>query len=182
METESLKRAVDTILSRFFSKIESLTAQQFEILKSLFVHCKDTLAILPTGHGKSLPFQVAPFIAHGIGRPEAESKDIVIVVSPLFAIMDTQAKELNRLGITSCCLHDESLNTKALSDGKYHIVYGTPESWTQGEWWKMLHSKTYQEKILLIVADEAHCIPKWWVFSPSIYVIYICFYVLPKLD
>eukprot|EP00794_Sanderia_malayensis_P004124 gene4124-4678_t len=110
-----------------------------------------TLSLLPTNHESfsrvsKQSESIAPFIAHEIGRPEAESKDIVIVVSPLLAIMDTQAKELNRPGITSCCLHDESLNTKALSDGKYHIVYGTPESWTQCEWWKMLHSKTYKRK------------------------------------
>ena len=107
---EALRRAVDGALLKFFSNIESLTPQQFEILKSLFLHRKDTLAILPTGHGKSLPFQVAPFVAIEVSGPrpceiEGEvsfkhlsNRSIVIVVSPLLAIMDTQAKELNNIG------------------------------------------------------------------------------------
>ena len=163
---------MDAVLVKFLSKIESLTPQQFEILKSLFFHRKDTLAILPTGHGKSLPFQVAPFVAIEVSGPRPcereevsfkhlSNQSIVIVVSPLLAIMDTQAKELNNIGITACCLHDESLNSKDVMEGKFHVVYGTPEAWTQGQWWKMLHTKTYQEKVLLIVADEAHCILKW---------------------
>ena len=65
-----------------------------------------------------------------------------------------------RKSITACCLHDESLNSKDVMEGKFHVVYGTPEAWTQVQW-KVLHTKTYQEKVLLIVADEAHCIPKW---------------------
>ena len=66
---DDLRRAVDVVLVKFFRKIESLTPQQFEILKSIFLHGKDTLAMLPSGHGKSLPFQVAPFVASELSGP-----------------------------------------------------------------------------------------------------------------
>ena len=72
----------------------------------------------------------------------------MIVISTLLAIMDTQAKELNRIGISACCLHDEesqNTNSNDLRDGKFHIVFGTPEAWLQGQWWKMLHFKIYQQ-------------------------------------
>ena len=61
-----LQQAVDAVLPRFFSKIETLRKQQLEILNSLFLKSKDTLAILSTGHGKSLPFQISPFIVQEI--------------------------------------------------------------------------------------------------------------------
>lgn len=164
----ALAVAVDKAVRKFFPKIEELSCQQFEVMKSIFIQQKDTFAVLPTGHGKSLPFQIAPFVATELGLGPLKQfdflkkKDIILVISPLLVIMDLQAKTLNSVGIPACCLHDVSLNAEDISGGKFRVIFGTPEAWVKTDKWrKMLRSSMFQERVLLLVADEAHCIPKW---------------------
>ena len=109
----ALTAAVEEAVQMFFPKIKKVSCQQFEIMKLIFILYKDTFAVLPTGHGKSLPFQIAPLVAKKLG-PSKEfdfvgRRDIILVISPLLVIMDLQAKTLNSIGIPACCLHDESL-------------------------------------------------------------------------
>ncbi len=167
MEYE-LKVAVDKAVRVFFPKVKKLSDQQFEILKSIFVLNKDTLAVLPTGHGKSLPFQIAPFVAKELGLGSMRefdiirNRDIVLVISPLLVIMDLQTNMLNSIGIAACCLHDESVDINDLSAGKFQVIFGTPEAWVKTDKWRQLLGSTiYQDRVLLLVADEAHCVPKW---------------------
>eukprot|EP00794_Sanderia_malayensis_P016462 gene16462-18093_t len=77
------------VINEYFPQIKTFSPQQMEILKSIFIENKDTFAILPTGHGKSLPYQIAPLVAQklsGLGHPEFlrfRKRNIVIVISPL---------------------------------------------------------------------------------------------------
>ena len=163
---DALKEVVSEVLKEHFVRIKELTQQQFEILKSIFIEAKDTFAILPTGHGKSLPFYMAPVVAQHLGRKAGFEgflkQDIVLVISPLLAIMDTQVKQLNDAGIPACSLHDEKAKPEDLSLGHFKVVFGSPEAWVKSsKWQKMLKSNIYQERLLLLVADEAHCIPTW---------------------
>ena len=157
---QPLQRAVENALTSHFPTIKELTSQQQEIITAIFLRRQDVFAILPTGHGKSLPFFVAPVIAKELGRNADQSfknKDIVIVISPLLAIMELQVKALNAAGIPACFLNEESIEAVETL-GNYNIIFGTPEAWINKErWLKMLPL----QRVLLIVADEAHCIPKW---------------------
>ena len=91
-------------------------------------------------------------------------KSIVLVVTPLTAIIKTQVSELNQCGIPSINLADQELpegDKKNLMDEEFSIVFGTPESWLgTNKWFTMLKSTVYQSKTIIIVADEAHCVPK----------------------
>ena len=90
---EALRVAAHEVIEAYFPRIKSLSIQQMEILKSIFIENKDTFAILPTGHGKSLPYQIAPVVAQklsGLGQAEFtrfKERSIVIVISPLLALM-----------------------------------------------------------------------------------------------
>ncbi len=77
------------------------------------------------------------------------------------AIMDSQCKDDNNSVVRSCCIHDEDVNSDDIVASKYAIVYGTPESWLQPKSIMMLKDRSFQNNIVLIVSDEAHCIPKW---------------------
>ena len=119
---DALAVAVDKAVRNFFPKVKELSCQQFEIMKSIFILQKDTFAVLPTGHGKSLPFQIAPFVAKELGPLKefdfVKTKDIILIIPPLLVIMDMQAKTLNSVGIPACCLHHESLDADEILSGE----------------------------------------------------------------
>eukprot|EP00794_Sanderia_malayensis_P017127 gene17127-18848_t len=144
---DAIKLAAVKVARKYFPSITELSPQQFRILTSVIAESKDTLAILPTGHGKSLPYQLAPYI----------SKEL-----ELSAIMEIQVNQLKKAGISACFLHVDTTDKQELMQGNFSIVFGTPEAWLESkEWQEMLRSKVYQERLLLLVADEAHCVPNW---------------------
>ena len=115
-----------------FAGISSFTPQQFKARKSLFLRSKDALVILPTGHGKCLIYQAAPDIASEIaarGFSQCEGKSIVLILTPLLAIIETQVEELNlKNGIKAVNLgnvSDEKLETH-VRNGSYNFLLWTP--------------------------------------------------------
>jgi len=119
-----------------------------EILKE-----NDVLAIMPTGGGKSICYQIPALILDGI----------TIVISPLISLMKDQVDTLNSMGINSAFLNS-SLSTyefnevmNGIENNKYKIIYVAPER---------LHSNEFitaitQVKIGKVAIDEAHCVSQW---------------------
>ena len=97
------------------------------MLNSILLERRDMLAILPTGHGKSLPFQITAATASKLssrsGFEHLSGRDIAIVACPLLAIMNVQIKQLKKAGIPACSLHDENEKQADIIAGKY----GTPK-------------------------------------------------------
>ena len=105
----------------------------------------DTLALMPTGGGKSITFQV----------PALANPGICLVISPLVALMKDQVKNLQKRGILSEIL--QQLDNCILGD--YKFLYISPERISSELFQEKL--KTLSRKVNLLVVDEAHCISQW---------------------
>lgn len=113
----------------------------------------DTMAIMPTGGGKSICFQVPAMMFRGI----------TIVISPLISLMNDQVRALSQCGIPAAYLNtslDDKVITRVIdevSQGKYKIIYVAPERLlTQS--FKRLCNKV---EVSFIAIDEAHCVSQW---------------------
>ncbi len=118
---------------------------------------RDCLAVLPTGGGKSLCFQL----------PALVRKGLVVVISPLVALMDDQVLQLQRRGIAAACLHrgiqpeQRRLIQEQLSVGSLRLLYLAPER-LQGEAARdMLSTYAREGQLVALAVDEAHCISAW---------------------
>ena len=125
---------------------------QEEIIDSV-LQGRDTLALLPTGGGKSLCYQLPTLMMEGL----------CLVVSPLIALMKDQVQQLNNRRIKSLCLYaglKQSDTTAVLNNamaGAIKFLYVSPERLQQ----RMFIEHFRRMKVCLIAVDEAHCISQW---------------------
>ncbi|KAK9977185.1 hypothetical protein ABG768_019006 [Culter alburnus] len=119
----------------------------------------DVVALLLNGFGKSLIYQLLPLVSEKLGRPKA-GKAIVVIVSPLVALMEDQVKEAEKLGL--CAAQLGVHNDQDIMVGYYSLIFGSPESWILNPKWRaMLASTLYQDNLVAMVVDEAHVAYKW---------------------
>lgn len=139
------------ILEKYWG-FTSFRGSQEKIITAV-LHGKDVLALLPTGGGKSLCFQL----------PALAQEGICIVISPLVALIQNQVDNLNQRGIKAIGLtggipFDEVNN---LLDnclfGNYKFLYISPERLKQ----EIVTARIQQMNVNLLVVDEAHCISQW---------------------
>ena len=141
----------EKILKQYWG-YDHFRSPQSEIIQAVLER-KDTLALLPTGGGKSVCFQVPTLILEGV----------CLVITPLIALMQDQVTQLKKMGIQALAVHSGMSRAEidiALDNcvyGKIKFLYLSPER---------LQTEIFQERVkkmnvCLIAVDEAHCISQW---------------------
>lgn len=139
------------ILERYW-KFTAFRPLQEDIINAVIAN-EDTFALLPTGGGKSVCFQV----------PALAKEGICIVISPLVALMKDQVKALQKKGVKAIALTSgiSSKDIDTLLDnciyGNYKFLYLSPERLQQ----ELVQDRIRQMNVNLIAVDEAHCISQW---------------------
>lgn len=137
----------------------SFRPRQLDVMKSVYSG-QDTLALMPTGAGKSLLYQV----------PALSMDGVCIVVTPLIALMKDQVDRLRSMGISAAAIHsgqtmrqiDLTLDNCAWGDMKF--LYVAPER-ISGDTFR---TRFRTMKVSMIAVDEAHCISQWgYDFRPA---------------
>ena len=148
--SEALQRALIKLREVF--KLRSLRPGQAEIMESVLAG-RDTLAVMPTGSGKSLTYQLPALVLEGP----------TLVVSPLLALIEDQVGKLKAAGVAVARIDstrtakERAADLQAVRDGAIKLVLITPES---------INSPTVQDalagvKFSLFCVDEAHCVSQW---------------------
>ena len=143
--------SIQRLLRSVFGVARLRTGQQ-EVIDSVLAG-RDTLAIMPTGSGKSLCYQL----------PAALLPGATLVVSPLISLMKDQLEKLHELGITAVQLNsslsraEEDDALARIAQGGRLIIFCTPERLAMPEFLSLLASAPPS----LVVIDEAHCISQW---------------------
>ena len=139
------------VLKKYFG-YESFRDSQEEIIDTI-INKKDVLALMPTGSGKSLCYQIPAILMDGT----------TIVISPLISLMKNQVDVLNQMGVSAAYINSsltsEEMNERVriLNDGGYKLVYIAPERLANSYFLDILASI----KISQIAVDESHCISQW---------------------
>jgi ATP-dependent DNA helicase RecQ len=131
---------------------ESFRPGQEEVVRAALAG-RDLLAVMPTGSGKSIGYQLPALLLKGP----------TLVVSPLIALMKDQVDELARKGIAAAALHSLASSAErraaeaAMREGRLRLLYVAPERFASASFRRLLE----EAPLARFAVDEAHCVSEW---------------------
>ena len=144
------KKALDILQNTYGYK--EFRLHQADIIDSL-INGEDIFALMPTGGGKSLCYQIPSIIRDGVG----------IIISPLIALMQDQVQAVQELGVSVATINSTSTSQDVfdtmdkMRSGNINMVYVSPERLLTDSFMSLLQKC----KIALFAIDEAHCVSQW---------------------
>lgn len=145
------EKSLEKVLRKYFG-YSSFRPGQYDIISSV-LSGRDTLAVMPTGGGKSLCYQIPSLVLPGL----------TVVVSPLIALMQDQVSQLDEAGVPSLFLNSTLeweqyvSNMDRIRNGEIKLLYCAPETLVTERVRNLLH----QVDVSCFTIDEAHCISEW---------------------
>src|SRR5664279_5120987 len=150
MSTSTIGATPEELLHRF--GLDAFRPGQREAVQAALTG-RDSLVVMPTGGGKSLCYQL----------PALAGAGLVVVVSPLIALMADQWRRLKQAGVSSTMLasgmqdgHNEQARAQ-IASGETSLVLAAPERFASGAF----RAALAQREVALFVVDEAHCVAEW---------------------
>jgi ATP-dependent DNA helicase RecQ len=150
-EAEGLRAA----MKRRFGYDEFRSGQR-EIMEAALAG-RDALALMPTGGGKSLTYQLPATLLPGL----------TVVISPLIALMKDQVDRMRASGVPAAALtsaQDPDERARIERDvvaGRYHLLYVAPERLVSADFLALLDGVAQRQGLSLLAVDEAHCVSEW---------------------
>jgi ATP-dependent DNA helicase RecQ len=151
LESTAKIEAAEAILSRYFGHSVFRTGQEQAI--SCLTEGRDVLAVMPTGAGKSICYQVPALMMEGLA----------IVISPLISLMKDQVAALTENGVSAALINsaqspaDYHNTLCGLQEGRYKILYVAPERLLNEDFLATIRRLS----ISMLTVDEAHCVSQW---------------------
>ena len=151
-----------------------MSSEQRAVVQA-FVDGRDVFVCLPTGSGKSLCYWILPGVFDRLRGPDG----IVVVVSPLKALMREQVEALKGRGSRAVCVGDALCDDQVglqdeIQEGRYQFLFLSPELLlTNHKWRDMLTTSVYKQHLVAFIVDEAHCIKSWLVSHVSVVCVFI---------
>ncbi len=148
---DSGRREAEAVLHRYWGH-SSLRPGQWEVIQAVLAG-RDALAVLPTGGGKSVCYQMPALLKRGL----------VMVISPLISLMQDQVASLQGRGIPAACINS-TLSAREVDQrwtdaefGRYRLLYVAPERLQTD----LFLARAERLPVVLLAIDEAHCVSEW---------------------
>ncbi len=166
-------QATSYALQRLKSPEMTLKPEQVEAIRHVYGG-KDVFVWLPTGFGKSICYEVLPFMFDYRKSRELSTEvaavssapSLVVVISPLIALMVDQVLSLRRRDVRSAIVAsgngiDQTLIATVQDLSTCSFLFCTPEALVGSKWRDTLESPAISKRIVVVAVDEAHCVSKW---------------------